>query len=332
MNLFAITISIFGGLFIELFFRLIKYRDEANKYPPAPKYRPYDNYITVNEFVAGGQKRWWKYLIFRSLPPLIVFILLSSIYQKYFPDAKITFLIVLSATISLFPRGLFQLFKKTVSFSEKLMHSFNIGVILLIAFFVSHIVKIFPIAFLAPSIEGMIDNLWASLLVAILVILYLDATNQKIDSSEEEKNLRDNTIVTIYSRIQEKFDTIIKNCCQKNECSEALLFAIVIYEDMNRPFLVRKLENMIVKIFHIKLTVGIAQVESEKPLTDEESLWLTAERLKRSRNMVQKVFNSYEPEYTELREVINYHNKGKSYADSIIQILYSLKEYAGSKF
>ena len=332
MNLFTITISIIGGLSIELFFRLIKYRDETNKYPPTPKYRSYDNYITVNEFVAGGHKRWWKYLIFRSLPPLVIFIFISSIYQKYFPNTIITSLIVLSAIISLIPREVFQLFKRTVSFSEKLMHFFNIVIVLLVAFSVSYAVKIFPINFLAPSVKGMVDNLWTSLLIAFLVIFYLDATNQKFDYNEEERNLRDNSIITIFNRIQKKFGVSIRNYCQKNSCSEALLFAIVIYEDMNRPFFIRKLENILVRIFNVELTVGIAQVKSKKPLTDEESIKLATENLRESRALVQSVFKSCESDYTDLRRIIALHNKGDAYADSIIQILYLLERYAEAKF
>lgn len=327
-------ISIFAGVCIELFFRLIRYRDESNSRPPVAKYRPYSNYVTVNEFVAGGEKRWWKYILFRSLPPLIVFVLLTSIYQRYLPDVDTLHPIFLAALVSLLPRDLFQLTKPSVSLSEKIMHVVNVIFVLVVAGAVSYVTQIVPIPMFAPSLDGVVDNLWASLFVAILVIFYLDATNQNqtIDPDLEEDNKRANSIVTIYNRIQEQFNLPIKEHCQNQKCSVALLYSILIFEDMNRPSLVRKMENLIVKLLPVELTVGIAQVKSKKPLTDIESIEIATRELKDSKDVIDMTFNSSEPEYSDVKKVISRYNSDKLYADSIIQILHVLKKYTERTF
>lgn len=55
----------------------------------------------------------------------------------------------------------------------------------------------------------------------------------------------------------------------------ALLYAIMIYEDFNRPSYLRCIENILARLpapFHREYTLGIMQMRSDKPLTDEESI------------------------------------------------------------
>ncbi len=55
----------------------------------------------------------------------------------------------------------------------------------------------------------------------------------------------------------------------------ALLYAIMIYEDFNRPKYLRYIENILVRLplpFHQEYSLGIMQIKSNKPLTDEESI------------------------------------------------------------
>ncbi len=327
-------IPIIAGLLIELFFRLIRYSDDASKQGPVAKYRPYNNYVTVNEFVAGGKKRWWKYILFRSLPPLIVFTLLASIYQKYFPNKDIVVPLCLSALIFLLPRDILQVIKKKVIISEKIVHIINIFFVLVVVGIVLFIYKYIPIKYLAPSVNGIVDNAWSSLLIATLVILYLDATNRADTYNEdlEKQNIRENYIITIYNKIQIKFEESILKNCENSKCSPALLFAILIFEDMNRPAIIRKIENFFVRIFACELSVGIAQVKSNKPLTDEESIKIASNRLENSKALIGETFDSFSPEYSEVKKIIKIYNPSSDYADSIIQILSVLKNYVPTIF
>ena len=332
MPVIVILISIVGGLFIGLFFRLIRYRDEANKRPPVPKYRSYQNYLTVSEFVAGGHKRWWKYILFRSLPPFIVFILLVSIYQKYDLIKDTLYPLILTSLIFLLPKDLYCLTKRSVTLPEKIMHLINVGAVLIVVVFTNYLTQVVPIDVLAPSMEGVIDNLWASLLVASLVIFYLDATNLADKEEMGKENARSNYVVTTYRRLNEKFGESIVKECQKLGCSAALLYAILIYENMNRPSLVRKLENLFVRFFPIELTLGIAQVKSRRPLTDEESILIAIQRLKGSNELIKHIFQSDDEKHLEVRKIISPYNSNKDYSDSIIQILGILNIYAPETF
>lgn len=51
-----------------------------------------------------------------------------------------------------------------------------------------------------------------------------------------------------------------------------LILAILVYEDLNRPRVLRRLENLLVRVPGVVLTVGIAQVRSSRPLSDAQSI------------------------------------------------------------
>jgi len=317
-------LSIFAGLFIEMFFRLIRFNDEAGKRGPIAKYRPYDNYVTVNEFVAGGNKRWWKYILFRSVPPFLVFILLTAIYQKYFPTISVLYPLVLAAIVFLLPRDIYQLFRSNVSVSEKIVHLVNMFFVAVVIAVVFLLERITTVAVLAPSLSGIVDNVWSSLFVATLIIFYIDATN-RADVNEQEiekENLRSNYIITIHRKLSEKFGDEILKYCKTKKCSVALLYAILIYEDMNRPVFIRIIENLLVRIFPCELTVGIAQVKSRIPLTDEESIEIATHILKNTDKL-----DIYESSSKEILSAIKSYNPDKSYAESVIQILNTLRVY-----
>lgn len=52
---------------------------------------------------------------------------------------------------------------------------------------------------------------------------------------------------------------------------QVVIYSIMLCEDYNRPFYVRKLENLAFK-FHLSKTTGIMKTESKAPLSDEESV------------------------------------------------------------
>jgi hypothetical protein len=68
----AAACAVITGVFIELFFRLIKYRDQLNKEGPR-RVTAYgaitdaSNYMSVSQYLSGGERRWLNYFIFRAI-------------------------------------------------------------------------------------------------------------------------------------------------------------------------------------------------------------------------------------------------------------------------
>ena len=88
---------------------------------------------------------------------------------------------------------------------------------------------------------------------------------------------------------------------------------------MNRPRVIRKIENTIVTLFKCELTVGVAQVKSKKPLTDVESIKIAA-RILRSTNDCDMYDNA------EIKRVVGVYNSGKVYAQTIVEIMNIIRQ------
>ena len=71
-----------------------------------------------------------------------------------------------------------------------------------------------------------------------------------------------------YNKFRQKYDSEIFT---KNTDIRCLIYAIMIYENYNRPWLARKFEYLKLIIFK-KATLGIMQVSSKKYISDKESI------------------------------------------------------------
>jgi len=322
--------AIVAGLTIEAFFKLIKYKDSLNRNNPVSKYEPM-NYMSVTQYLSGGDRKWLKYICFRTLPPLIVLFLLAAVIQTYSPSTILWVAILLATIVSVLFRDLKMLFSKKKMISEKLIHFMNIFLILLAGVSVAAIGTMYDVVWLAPSLEGLIDNLWSSLLVAMLVVLYFDATNMsaRVNEKYSDETAKNNYILKSYDKIQARYGQHITEASKKHNASVPLLYAIVIFEDMNRPAVLRMIENIIVKVFGVELTVGIAQVKSKKPLTDVQSISLAAEIIKNtdiSKNSADMISNEL------IKSKIATYNPDPVYIESVATILKCFSIYAYDLF
>lgn len=184
----AVIISLLFSLFIELFFQVVKYKDSINnKYPTqVTEYDHFMNpiyYSSVSKFVSSGNRKWLNYFLFRLMPPFIILVLLSSVLSKYLDIQYVDCFVIFSASVSLIFRDAISLYKAEL-ISEKMIHFINITLVLIVAKIISVMSGVWDFSFLAPSIEGLIDNLWSSLFVALLVILYFKITN--MNSTNED--------------------------------------------------------------------------------------------------------------------------------------------------
>ena len=335
--LLGLLVSVAAGLIIELFFQLVKYRDSLNKEVPRPvtaygNLANANNYMSVSEYLSGGNRKWVNYFLFRAVPPLVVFILLSGALSKYLGVSNYSLYILLAAVASLAFRDLQQVIKANL-ISEKLLHIANSVLVLVLAVVVALLAQLVDFAIIAPSVTGLIDNLWSSLLIAMLVLIYIRATdmNSRYRDESAEDTAIDNYIFNSYLTIKNKHSEVIEKACHKQSCSPQILYAVLIHENMNRPAWMRAIENKIVQVFGLKLSIGIAQVQSSKSLTDEESIKQAAKILAGS-NYADSGYDDGFDNIEQLQDVLKLYNDDEEYADAISQIISRLREYAAELF
>ncbi|WP_237222786.1 hypothetical protein [Rothia nasimurium] len=133
---------------------------------------------------------------------------------------------------------------------------------------------------LSPSWDSLIDNAWGSLFVALVLIWYFNFFQQpeSVITREEkvriEKEDRKHQIInTELLNISKKYNEVLRQASlESSNYLYSLLVSILIFENLNRPSIIRYFENLFVRLTGIESTVGIGQVHSKQPLSDSESI------------------------------------------------------------
>ena len=322
-NIAPISIAIVGGFLIEAFFQLVKYKDSLNSNNPISYVSFVSNYLSVRQFVSYGRRKWVNYFLFRTLPVAVIVLLVVSIEQRYFKVNQPWSYAFWAAIVSLLFRDIWGIFKKRKFISERLIHITNVLLVICTGTFIGLMGNWFNLSIIAPSsIANLLDNLWSSMIVAMLVLFYFRVTNMgsSHNVAEDENNTAfTNYVVRALGEIYDNYHESIDLFCKDESCNKLLLYSILVYEDMNRPLVIRKIENAIVTFLKCELTVGIAQVKSKKPLTDVESIKIAARILRNT--------NSYDMyDAAEIKRVVGVYNSGKVYAQTIVEIMNIIRQ------
>ena len=119
---------------------------------------------------------------------------------------------------------------------------------------------------LLPDPRSLIDQLW------ILIILFLYSMFNKISIpfkgaiKRKEKYITNN-----FLKFRKQYDAIVSTNCA-NEFLEATTYSIMIYENFNRPAIIRKIESLCCKLTKKPHSLGIMQVNTSSPISDEQSI------------------------------------------------------------
>lgn len=168
-----------------------------------------------------------------------------------------------------------------------------------------------------PSPQNLLEELW------ILIILFLYSIFNKLEYSRTgaEKRIKKYT----YKKtdvFMVRFGAIVDDHFSL-DFYKAVVYAIMVYEDFNRPVLARMMERVLCRYSRKPHTYGIMQVTSTKPLSDEQSLVLACEKIKEDAKTVlsgdcfadmddvplcgvsYEIFRLYNPGSLEYREQVS---------------------------
>ena len=125
-----------------------------------------------------------------------------------------------------------------------------------------------------PDPRSLLDQLW------ILIIMFIYSILNNVHFSRNGTIKRKNNYINYrYNTFKKKYDHIIKEFFQ-NEFYEALTYSIMIYEDFNRPILVRWIEYIKFWITHKPHTLGIMQVMTSKHINNKDSIVLAMQKIR----------------------------------------------------
>lgn len=119
-----------------------------------------------------------------------------------------------------------------------------------------------------PDPKDLLNQLW------LLIIVFIYDVINKLQIGRSNTIQRKERYISLqYERLQKKYYGIVHEKCN-NEFMEAVIFAIMIYENFNRPKIVRMTENISFCLTRKAHTLGIMQIKTDKYINDIESIEL----------------------------------------------------------
>lgn len=136
-------------------------------------------------------------------------------------------------------------------------------------------------------LESLRDAIWFAIIAYIAKTIWeIGKMSLKTDYVFSD-NRKERAIKTKCGRLGQKYDTYVTNILNTLHIDanhlqnfKMLVYAVMIYEDYNRPVVFRAVERILKKLRPSKpMTLGIMQVETREVITDEESIRLGIEKL-----------------------------------------------------
>ncbi len=174
---------------------------------------------------------------------------------------------------------------------------------------------------LLPDFSEIKNEIW--LLIILFIYQVGNGFDAKKSSNEtyiaelpELKKRKKKYIIRNYKKLQNKYQKTINNITNshKEDPFKLIIYAILIYENFNRPRIVRFLERIWVKLFNKEATIGIMQVKSDVTISDEESIeqgtyFLYTQYLKytkegKSYNNFRKTIKRHCPDTKYMRQIL----------------------------
>lgn len=177
---------------------------------------------------------------------------------------------------------------------------------------------------LLPDFNSIANELW--IIIGIFIFQMLNTIRLSNNSSGKRKN---KYLFAKFNLFRHKYGKTI-NEIAGNEKLEALSYAILIYENFNRPRLYRWAENVSFKITKKPHTLGVMQVKTSKYISDSESVFLGVTKIKLEYEKIVKEMtgrpSQFENEQSITAKIISNYNGGNAYYWEITQLTQTLTQ------
>lgn len=170
-----------------------------------------------------------------------------------------------------------------------------------------------------PDPRSLLDQFW------ILIIVFLYSVFNKIQVGRKGSIKRKNNyIISRYKLFHRKYDHLVKKFFN-NGFYEALTYSIMIYEDFNRPKIIRWIEYLHFWITQKPHSLGVMQVLTPRYINNEQSINLAMRKISKDANQYmmkseKEVIPSKEYSYAAYCISCQYNIGDYSYGDEIQSI------------
>jgi len=140
----------------------------------------------------------------------------------------------------------------------------------------------------------------------------------------EFKKRKKKYVIKHYKELKSKYDSDINKISNSNDAFNLTIYSILIFENFNRPRIIRFIERIWVRIIKKNVTQGIMQKSSKTVISDLESVKLGTELLFEK---YSKLRESKSNNYSVYRRIIKKQCPDKKYIRQVLFISKALIDY-----
>lgn len=284
-------------------------------------------YMEISIFVKTEEAPALNFLI-RVLTPVVYIILASTILYYFGLDKYVRNIFLVNIYYIIF-RLLFNLLTNRGLLLNWYRQFLYWGAIVVISYFTYD--KLISVkANILPDFTTVANELW----IIILIFIFQVTNNIRLSKNGTIKR-KHKYLKSRHIYFKNLYGAKIKEITQ-NEVLEAITYAIIIYEDFNRPKLARLIENLRFRLTKKPHTLGVMQVLTNKLLTDKECVILGTTKIvdayKNYLNKSDKGYHEYY-EWSVMSQIIADYNTGTNYNNEVTELAEIIKNefYKGTK-
>lgn len=277
-------------------------------------------YIGISIFVKVEEAPALNFII-RAFAPIVYLIIISSALYYFNMDKYVINIYLVNIYYIIF-----RLFFNLITGRGKLLDWYRQALYWSTIIIISYLVydKIIRIKEnILPDFTTIANELWI-----IILIFIFQLTNNIRFSQNGTVRRKENYLKSRYKHFNKLYSELIKDIT-KNEALESVVYAILIYEDFNRPKVIRLIENIKHRFSNKSHTLGVMQVKSDKLISDKESVILGTNKIVSSykkyvnENSVdeEKIY-----EWNAIDSIISDYNVGSEYLYEVNELSYEIRK------
>lgn len=172
------------------------------------------------------------------------------------------------------------------------------------------------VQFVFPKAEEFRPFLWFLVILFIYCLLKDNIKFKKIDTKEKFIIRKKEYVVVEYAKFKNNYYKLVKS---KNSDINTLIYSIMIYENYKNPKLVREIRVFTDRVFNKKSRSGIMQIDSDKVLTDEDSIKYVVKDFEKkyskskSKSLVEDILNNEYNDQESIENVLDIYKEIKEF-------------------
>lgn len=277
-------------------------------------------YMGISIFVKAEEAPALNFLI-RAFTPIIYLIIISSVLYYFNLDKYVVNIYLVNIYYIIF-----RLFFNLITSRGKLLDWYRQALYWSTIIVISYLVydKIIRIKEnILPDFTTIANELW----IIILIFIFQLANNITFSQNGTVRR-KGKYLKSRYKHFNKLYGELIKDLT-RNEALESVVYGILIYEDFNRPKIVRLLENIKHRFSNKSHTLGVMQVKSDKLINDKESVILGTSKIVTCYNNYVKE-NSIDGEkiyeWSAINNIISDYNVGSEYSYEVTELSYEIRK------